>query len=231
VTPTISVSNFEGPLGLLLELAENGKLEVTSISVGDITRQYLQKVTQLEALDHKDMTQFIELGVRLVYIKSLALLPDTKDDDEPIEQLQRLNEELAEYKIFKQASLYLNSRLSEDLSSFERRSKTSLETSDLPLPKIDLIQLEQMFNDAILRTSTEEIAVIKRHHFDQKKIAQSLLSKSSAARLSLKEVFSGCNLKDEVIVTFLAVLDLIKSGLVEVTQSSQYGDLFMEIKK
>ena len=75
MTPTVTVPNFEGPLGLLLELVEHGELEVTAIAVGTITRQYLDRLSGMSELGRQDLAQFLELGARLVYIKSLALLP------------------------------------------------------------------------------------------------------------------------------------------------------------
>src|SRR4051812_21815619 len=104
---TVAVGEFEGPLGVLLELVERNKLEVSAISVGQITTEYLAYVRTLEAASAEDLSEFLQLGARLLYVKSLALLPQETSDQQATE-LKQLSLELAEYRRFQSAARLLN---------------------------------------------------------------------------------------------------------------------------
>jgi len=225
VTPTVTVPNFEGPLGLLLELVENGKLEVTAIAVGAITRQYLDRVSGMTELSREDLAQFLELGARLVYIKSLALLPDAEDDETPMAELRQLNQELAEYRLFQAATGHLRTRLISGQRSFTRTSVPKLSGSDLPHPEIDLVQLGALFNAALERTKPAPTMSLREHHYDQAEIASRLLKQVKQGTVGLKQIIAGCRDRLEIIVTFLAVLELVRGDRVKVDQTDHLGEM------
>ena len=225
MTPTVNVSNFEGPLGLLLELVENGKLEVTTISVGTVTRQYLDRVSGMTDLGREDLALFLELGARLVYIKSLALLPDTDDNETPLAELRQLNQELAEYRLFQAATLNFRTRLASGQRSFTRRSVPKLTGSDLPQPEIDLVQLGALFNAALERTKPAPTMTLREHHYDQAAIATRLVKQAKQGAVGLKQIIAACRDRLEIIVTFLAILELVRNAQVEVSQLDHLGDM------
>src|SRR5476649_1798681 len=105
---TVAVGEFEGPLGALLELVERNKLEVSAISVGQITTEYLGYVRTLAQATAEDLSEFIQLGARLLYIKSLALLPQDSSLQQESE-LRQLEHELTEYRQFQSAAKNLAS--------------------------------------------------------------------------------------------------------------------------
>ena len=225
MTPTVTVPNFEGPLGLLLELVENGKLEVTAIAVGTITRQYLDRVSGMSELGRDDLAQFLELGARLVYIKSLALLPDAENDEVPLAELRELNQELAEYRRFQSATQHLRTRLASGQRSYPRTAVPKLSGAELPQPEINLVQLGVLFNAALERTKPAPTMTLRTHHYDQAEIAQRLIDRAKKKPVGLSSVIEACSDRLEIIVTFLAVLELVRRGSAEVGQSHHLGDM------
>ena len=226
MTPTITVPNFEGPLGLLLELVEQGELEVTAISVAAVTRQYLDRVATLTELSRADLAQFLELGTRLVFIKSAALLPVAETDvTTPAAELRQLNRELAEYRQFQLATQQLRARLNQGRRSYERHGTQALQLGDLPTPELNLLQLGQLFAAALERTAPAPATVITREHYDQAKIGQSLWQRTAQGEVALSEVIDQCHDRVEIIVTFLAVLELVRDGRVAVRQSAAFDEL------
>src|SRR6266576_329653 len=97
MTHTVAVGEFEGPLGVLLELVERNRLEVTAISVSQITEDYLDRIKQLGDRPPEELADFLQLGARLLYIKSLALLPADSAAEQG-EELTQLSLELEEYR-------------------------------------------------------------------------------------------------------------------------------------
>jgi segregation and condensation protein A len=224
-TPTVTVPNFEGPLGLLLELVENGKLEVTDIAVGTVTRQYLDRVNSLSELGRDDLAQFLELGARLVHIKSLALLPAGPDDELPLAELRQLNQELAEYRLLQQAMERLRSRLNEGKRSYIRTSQPKLSGVDLPKPELDLVQLGALFNAALERTKPAPTMILRNHHYDQAEIANRLVDQARDGEIRLDRIIAACRDRLEIIVTFLAVLELVRSDTLSVKQNDAFGEM------
>jgi len=215
-------------LGLLLELVEQGELQVTAISVGAVTRQYLDRVATLTDLSRADLAQFLELGTRLVFIKSAALLPDSENDEStPTNELRQLNRELAEYRQFQLASQQLRARLASGQQSYARRDTPMLPLDDLPAPDLDLIQLGQLFAAALERTAPAPAAIIEREHYDQGKITERLWRRTEPGALTLSEVIADCHDRVEIIVTFLAVLELVRDGRLAVRQAGTCDDLHL----
>ena len=228
MTPTITVPNFEGPLGLLLELVEQGELEVTAISVAAVTRQYLDRVATLPDLSRADLAQFLELGARLVFIKSSALLPGQETDETtPAAELRQLNRELAEYRQFQLATQHLRARLTQGHRSYERRNNQALPLGELPVPELNLVQLGQLFVAALKRTAPATATAITREHYDQIEIAEALWQRAGESTVKLSEVIADCHDRVEIIVTFLAVLELVRSGRVAVRQTAAFDELHL----
>ena len=228
MTPTITVPNFEGPLGLLLELIEQGELEVTAISVAAVTRQYLDRVATLTDLNRDDLAQFLELGTRLVFIKSSALLPESEaDETTPAAELRQLNRELAEYRQFQLATQHLRARLARGHRSYERRETPLLPLHDLPAPELDLVQLGRLFAAALERTAPAPATIIAREHYNQAEIGETLWRRAGDCELVLSEIIADCRDRVEIIVTFLAVLELIRDGRVAVRQAAAFDELHL----
>ncbi len=221
---TVAVGEFEGPLGVLLELVERNKLEVSAISVGQITTEYLAYVRRLQAASAEDLSEFLQLGARLLYVKSLALLP-RESAEEQASELQQLSLELADYRRFQSAAITLGSLAKG--GTWVRPVVTRLTPAELPLPDIKLDQLAAAFQDALRRTTPIETSTIPTQHLSLETVTKKLRGLLPGG-FELQAILDTCQNRLEVVVTFLATLELIRSGAAKVTQGQQFDPIFVE---
>lgn len=221
---TVAVGEFEGPLGVLLELVERQKLEVTEISVGQITADYLEQIQQLPQSSTEDLSEFIQLGARLLYIKSLALLPHDNSPEQSGE-LQQLQIELQQYRRFQQAAKNLAAR--SQLATFTRPAAPPLAARDLPIPQIQPDQLAAAFTRALKLAPTLPATTILRRHLNLETVLTKLRNLLPGG-FGLQSIFEQCHDRLEIVVTFLAILELIRNGEAKATQISQFEPIMVE---
>jgi segregation and condensation protein A len=223
MTHTVAVGEFEGPLGVLLELVERNKLEVSAISVGRITSEYLKYVRTLK-VSAEDLSEFLQLGARLLYIKSLALLPRESADEQATE-LHQLSLELAEYRRFQAAAKTLAGRA--PARTWTKPASPRLSPEELPLPDLKLDQLAEAFTRALkLVPPAAPVGVIKQHLSLERatKNLRTLLPNG----FELHTVLERCRDRLEIVVTFLAILELVRSGAAQVVQAGQFEPIRVE---
>jgi segregation and condensation protein A len=226
MTHTVAVGEFEGPLGILLELVERGKLEVSSISVAQITAQYLERIKSMEHRSPEDLTEFAQLGARLLYIKSLALLPQ-ESAHEQSDELRLLNLELAEYQRMQEAARELSLRAANP--SFARQVTERLDPADLPLPQIALPDLGAAFANAMARLEPVRPTGSIRPHLSLEAVVSRLQHRlQTGGSFELQSLLDSIHDRLEVIVTFLALLELIRSGSANVIQANQFAPIRVE---
>jgi segregation and condensation protein A len=221
---TVAVEEFEGPLGVLLDLINRDKLEVSNVSVGTITSAYLEKVRHLDDITAEDLSEFLQLGARLLYIKSLALLPQTAEAEQTRE-LEQLSLELAEYRRYQAAARYLASRTS--LQTWSRPAAPRLGVSELPMPSLALNQLAEAFNRALKFALAAKPTAILSEHISIEVIAKEL-SRRLKEGFDLQSVIERCHNRLEIVVNFLALLELVRSGKARVVQVSQFEPIRVE---
>ncbi len=225
----IKVDGFQGPLDLLLDLIERQELDITVLSLAQVADQYWQRI-QSHELPPEALAEFIVIGAKLMYIKSCALLPQAAPPRS--EQGQAVGTELAgmlqQYRRFKEAAL-----LFRDLEERGRRTYPRLgPPKNIPLPP----GLKGVTLDALLRTVQEALArqppepegaVIEFEPFtvDEKmeEIARALASRGG--RLAFRPLLAACQSRTEIVVLFLAVLELIKAGRLWAQQEATFGEI------
>jgi segregation and condensation protein A len=225
MTHTVAVGEFEGPLGVLLELVERNKLQVTAISVASITEQFVERIHALGPQAPEELSEFLQLGARLLYIKSLALLP-AADTGEQVEELRRLNLELEEYRRMQAGSRVLAGRA--PWQTWQRTLGTRLEPHELPLPRLELQQLTEAFGRALRRTAITAPATVPRQHVSLEQTIARLRQRLTAGAFELERLLSDCHNRLEVIVTFLALLELMRASAARVSQPSQFAPIMVE---
>lgn len=226
MTHTVVVNQFEGPLGLLLELVEQGQFEVTSISVARITHDYVEQIKQLTNLSPDEVGEFAGLGARLVYIKSLALLPQAAASEQA-EELHQLNLELQDYIAIKQAAATL---AQQPHSVWARPTQPS---NHIPkptqFPAVTLAQLAEACTQALTRIQPVlPTAPALTPHISLQAVAGRLKQAIAAGPLPLDDLLRHCTTRLEVIVTFMAALELIHDHTIRVQQSSQFAPITLE---
>jgi segregation and condensation protein A len=224
MTHTVAVGEFEGPLGVLLDLVERNQLEVSLVSVGRITSEYLERVRQLGDVSPEELSEFLQLGARLLYIKSLALLPQT-DANEQSRELELLSLELAEYRRFQEAAKQLAARSS--LRTWPRRAAPRRAASELPLPNIRLDQLADAFSRAMKLAPVAPPSAVVKQHLSLETVIKRLRSQLTGG-FDLHTAIEACQNRLEIVVTFLAVLELVRDGTATVTQAGQFEPVRVE---
>jgi segregation and condensation protein A len=208
-------------LGVLLELVEHRQLEVTSISVADITAGYLERIHRLEAGSPDELGEFLALGARLLYIKSLALLPTATADEQ--EELRTLNLELDDYKQFQAAARELVAR--EPSRTWPRPASQRLESATLTPPaNLELSALTEALARVLQAVPTSTPNTLIRVSVSQQTILARLRHRLQRG-FELETALRDCGSRLEVVVTFLALLELIRNGDAQVEQIDQFGSV------
>ena len=225
---TLEKQQFEGPLDLLLSLIENQKLNITEVSLAQVTEQFLQYVRQLEELDPTSLSDYLAIAAKLLVIKSKAILPTLEVDIEEDDAGVPLETQLLLYKQFREVARHLKVLDALQQQSFTRTLVFSQRISFFPDQSVTTSELQNAVMKVL--TNLKELdalpkARIKEAISIQEKIThlQGLLAKQIETKLS--SIISQAKNKSEVIVTFLALLELIKQRIFSVEQDALFTDI------
>ncbi len=224
----IQLEQFEGPLPLLLSLIEREKLDITRLSLAKVADQYLDYVSREEHITLENLARFLSIAARLILIKSKALLPTLTFTDEEEDEIGDLEEELRRYKRFKEAAMRLGMLISEGHTIVTRES--SLESVSIFLPPKNLTRedLANYFRSVLGNLPSMEI-------LEEKRVAEivtleekiTLLQESIRDRVqkSFSEIVSLATDRVHIIVSFLALLELVKQRVIHAQQGELFGDI------
>jgi len=229
----LKVDGFSGPLDLLLDLIEREQLDITALSLAQVADQYWRHVESNGGLEPDALADYILVGSKLLYIKSCALLPSASppkeelrlDEGDAAVELARMVEE---YKRFRDAAEVLS-----ELEEKGQRGYTRLAPGkEVPLPPglegVTLDGLMQAVREALARKPPEpEEAVIEIEPVtvDEKIGELSLALESASGRLAFRPLLAACETRTEIVVLFLAVLEMIKGGRLWAEQRRPFGDI------
>jgi len=226
----IKLPVFEGPLDLLLHLLEKEELEITSVSLVQVTDQYMSYLHSLDEINMDFLADFIAVGAKLLLLKSRALLPrevgvaEEGEEEDVGEELARL---LIEYRRFKEAASALREREDQGLRSYPRLGTPPEVPLSLGLDRVTLRKLSRIFREALQRLPAEEEGgTINRQEVSvREKVEEILAALVERGHLSFRRLVSTCRSRLEVVVSFLAVLELIKAQRVVAEQERLFGDI------
>jgi segregation and condensation protein A len=223
---------FEGPLDLLLYLIKKDELDIYDIPIERITRQYLEYLQMIKMLDLEVAGEYLVVASTLVYIKSRVLLPhdqrppeDEAEEDDPRWELVR---QLVEYKKYKDAAFELSQCLARE-ESVHRRGTAEKPESENPLAfdKVGLFDLLAVFQKVLARASQQEdLRDIFEDRFtvsDKIQLIQQQMAERQ--RIVFEELFVAGASRTEIVVTFLAVLELIRLRQIDVVQESSFAPI------
>lgn len=224
---SVSVESFAGPLDALLGLIERGELPAARLPIADVVRQYaLYRAGGLAGA--AETAEFIALAARLVLIKSRSLLPRPAPPPPPEEEPADLEAVLAEYRRFKEAASALRAREEAGLRSFPRVAPPPVLPPGTGLSHVTLQRLAAIVRDVLARQVEETPAVVERETVTiREKIADLERQLSDGGRVSFTQFISASRSRLEVIVAFMAVLELIRRGRAQAEQPSMFGDIFI----
>lgn len=233
----VHLSKFDGPLDLLLHLIEKAEVDIKDIFISEITAQYLSFMDQLEELDMDTASEFLTMAATLVYIKSRTLLPRPPREEGPEEDPEVvLMRQLREYKAFKEASVKLEELLQENIGQYTKLPEEFL----LPPPTVEWTggTLEDLYNAfcEVLFREKPESAPNPLHEVQADVFT--IRSKSGTIRDLLRikpqvdflELFDTGAHKIEIVVTFMALLEMIAHGEIAVQQDTTFGKIAISAK-
>lgn len=229
----IDLETYRGPLDLLLYLVRKHEVDVVDIPIALVTQQYLQHMEVLEALDVDAVGEFLEMASTLIEIKSRLVLPQTSEDEEPIEDPRnQLVEQLLEYKKFKDAASMLEERSRQWQKHYSRVADDlpprRVDPGDQPIQEIEMWDLVSAFG-RIMRDSRAsqpsnivyDDTPIQVH---MQRIHQRLLDHG---RVSFSEMFETGSHKTSLIGVFLAILELVRHHSVRTDQADGHGEIWI----
>ncbi len=222
---------FEGPLDLLLYLIEREELDITLVALAQVTDQYLAYLQEMTHRDVREMTSFLVIAAKLLLIKSLALLPrPARLPPEAEEAGEELVHQLQVYKKFKELASLLASREEQKLRSYVRTASPVR-----PAPQLDM---EGVTLDALLIAVQRALAAFPAPPVDEvvspvtitvaDQIARIEEQLARRPRICFSELLAGAGSRVEIIVTLLAVLELIKQDRILVHQEHLFGEIIIE---
>ncbi|RKU20145.1 segregation/condensation protein A [Candidatus Poribacteria bacterium] len=231
----VKLDGFEGPLDLLLHLIQREEMDIYDIQIAKITDRYLEYVNLMERLDLDIVSDFLVMAATLLHIKSQSILPQVVSDSEhPIGNQEQLVQQLLEYKRYKEAAQVLDIYAERRTSIYNRSAKLHADldgtrTYEIKATLFDLLTAFKNINDRIAQVEPdEEYETVEEETITvEDKIAFIEDQLDGADQLLFESLFPLSSGKIDLIVTFLAVLELIRIGKIVTVQTGLFESIYI----
>lgn len=237
---------FEGPLDLLLHLIDKSKIDIYDIPIVEITNQYLEYIRQMNYQDLNVMSEFMVMAATLIDIKCRMLLPkDINEEGDEEDPRAELVQQLLEYKMYKFMSYELKERMSQAARTAYRGNSMPDEIKQYQAPidmqnlisGLDLDKLNKIF-ESVMRRQEDKVDPIRSKFGQIEKEEVSLADKMTYIedyihkknKFYFRELLEKQSSKVQIVVTFLAVLELMKTGTIGISQKELFDDILIEVK-
>jgi segregation and condensation protein A len=226
----VKLEVFEGPLDLLLYLIKKDEVDVYDVSIERITQQYLEFMEAFKVLDLEVAGEFVVMAANLIYIKSRSLLPvavqppdEEAEEEDPRWELVR---QLVEYKKFKDAAAQLSQKELEQSKMFTRLPEVE-PAPERPLGDVSVFDLINAFNGILKRLNLREDLreIFEENYTVSDKIDLIMKMMASEVPLKFTELFTSVASRAEIVVTFLALLELIRLKQIKAVQEDAFGEI------
>lgn len=225
---------FEGPLDLLLYLIKKDEIDIYDIPIAHITHQYLEYIKLFESLNIEIAGDFLVMAATLIYIKSKMLLPpDPKQEGEAdLNEDPRIElvSQLLEYQKFKAAANMLYEKAEVESACFTRGPlETDKSNPEVTATVVDLLRI---FKEILDRAKeVKEIEIQREEMSMSEKLRQIRALLAERSEINVRDVFELAHSKRELILTFLAFLELVKESRIILTQSQLFGDIIARARE
>jgi segregation and condensation protein A len=228
----VHLCDFDGPIDLLLHLIREQKLDIKTVKLGDMTKQYLAYLDGLDKLDLDLASEFIEVGAILAEIKGRQILPKPSVGDDQPDTEELLRQRLQEYNLFLGVTGQLKNL--EDVDRFYRTPTPIKDTTEWTLGGVTMDDFTEVLTKMLMRVGEKatriEKTTIKLDRFTVKDKIKDIIGRLKLAEaLCFTELFEADMTRSELINTFLAVLELLKNQIITVRQTADFDEI--EIKK
>jgi len=228
----IVLEAFEGPLDLLLYLIRRHNLDILDIPVARITHQYMEYIAMMREMRFELAAEYLVMAAILAEIKSRMLLPRTVDENgEEEDPRAELIRRLQEYERFRQAALDLDAlpRMERDL--YQASAAGDHLYIPRPEPDVELKELLLALSEVMARAQRFAHHTIQREHLSvRERMSQVLQSISDTTFTEFTRLFDPSEGRIGVVVTFLAILELVRETLVELTQNEPLGPIYLRAR-
>ena len=231
----VQLKVYEGPMDLLYDLVTKHKIDIKDIAISEITKQYLDYLDAMEAMDMEITSDFITMASKLVEIKSRYLLYLQRDDSEEEDPRIELVERLKEYKKYKQISKELKEKADEEHERFFRKKEEVIIEDELSLEDVSIEKMMELLPKLLKNIDKKEEA--PKNDILDKLVNRKIVSVEEKI-VSLRNVLStkdkvsfletvDQNDRGDIIASFLCVLELIKEKEIIVTQDDFFEDIII----
>jgi segregation and condensation protein A len=224
----VKILKFEGPLDLLLRLIEEQKLDIAEVSLAKVADDYLEYVRNEQNISLENLSEFISIAAKIILIKSRSILPTLEVTPEEEKEIKDLEEQLKLYREYKQISEKINALLKKNNFAFSRDYLLGVVHVFSPPKNVNMFDLRKCYNkiieQIILPEKIPEEAV-KDIFTLEDKISELQKTLMERIEISFSDLKTSAKNKIEVIVSFLALLELVKQRIVTVEQSKLFEDI------
>ncbi len=229
----VQLEIFEGPLDLLLHLIKKNEVSITDIPIATITEQYLATLELMQSLNLDVAGEFLVMAATLIHIKSRTLLPageEEEDEDEEGDPREELVRRLLEYQRFKEAADELEQREILKRDVFVRPAEAPEETEPLEFERISLFDLISALRNVLERFTEEGVHEVTLEKISVREKMNLLLDHlRQRGRVIFQSFFEEASSRMEVVVTFLAMLELVKIRAIRIWQEERVGPIVIEL--
>jgi segregation and condensation protein A len=237
----VKLDLFEGPLDLLLYLVNIAEVDIAEISVSEISKQYLEYLDVMRELNINIASEYLNMAATLVRLKAQEMLPDAEaevllEEEDGIYNRQQLIEKLLEYKKYKEAASSLKIYEAENIGSFTRgmqeEIETVLENEDVSFGTLNIFDLITAFKLVLSRAKEdgpELYKMIKPENIRlDDRIEHVLCMLEDNAEVSFEDFFQDDRRRIVLIVTFIAILELVKMGRIMFRQEEHFSTIYVK---
>lgn len=229
----ITLPVFQGPLDLLLHLIERDDLDITAVSLVVVTDQYLTAIRTSEGFEPGALAEFVAVGAKLIYLKSKALLPrppqeegDAFEDDDIGRELVDL---LREYKRFAEVAAVLEERQETGMRIYTRLAPPPPVPEGAGLQNVTVDRLRAIMLEVLNKKPVAPRAPVVIQRDTVMTLSDRVMDfrerLQRRGKFSFRRAIMECRTRVEVVVSFLAILELLKAGIADAQQSNQWGDI------
>jgi segregation and condensation protein A len=227
----INTTLYEGPLDLLLDLIERAELDITKLALAQVTDQYLAYLHNLKDRNPAEVSAFLVIAARLVQIKSSALLPrppQIDHSDEEVDDGEALAQQLIQYRRFKQLAAWLSEQEAANMRTYLRlgtpipKIDARLDMSEITLEDLALFAFQVFIGKADLPALSKVVSIPRVTIREKIHIILNILRHSGKASF---RILAGNQNRLEIVITFLAMLELIKRSVIDAQQTDLFGEI------
>jgi segregation and condensation protein A len=233
----ISLTNFDGPLDLLLHLIKTNEMDIADIQVGEITEQYLAVIEQMQQLNLDVAGEFLVMAATLIHIKSRMLLPvndEVEVDEDELDPRAELVRRLLEYQRYKDAAnsldqlpclkreVFLRQFVEPDVGDPGSGADEEL--------NVGIYQLAAAFHQLLRQAKVEVVHEVMRDQLSVADCIHKILDRLRCGdQRCFAEFFPGGGTRMEMVVTFLAMLELVKMRMIKISQSAEFQPIWLSL--